>query len=212
MVHVTPPAPTPLSIRELLSLAISLRPQLPTLFTWADLKQYIHNGDLGALRRHPVLEDVYINRFNKLVKEEYGSTEAFLRVQLGWREGEGGVVAEERYWTREDEFNLRRNDWCYSIPLEIVDVAKLGLTGFTGQPPPPAPQLSGHGGGTEGPGREIEAFVLRTWKESEWETAWFCNPPHLQSVKGLAHFHVLARPKVEGAVPPVVENPIVQDA
>ncbi|GAA6034772.1 hypothetical protein JCM8097_001162 [Rhodosporidiobolus ruineniae] len=46
----------------------------------------------------------------------------------------------------------------------------------------------------EGPEREIKAFVEGRWPESEgWETAWFANPPSLQSVPGLAHFHVLAR-------------------
>ncbi|GAA5982760.1 hypothetical protein JCM11641_007779 [Rhodosporidiobolus odoratus] len=46
----------------------------------------------------------------------------------------------------------------------------------------------------EGPEREIEGFVKGRWKvEDGWETAWFANPPALQSVPGLAHFHVLAR-------------------
>lgn len=73
-----------------------------------------------------------------------------------------------------------------------------------------------------GPEKEIRAFVLRKWRVEEgWETAWcvahvapssvpaaleskqqtdsspqthrFANPPGLQSVPGLAHFHVLAR-------------------
>ncbi|GAA5874749.1 hypothetical protein JCM8547_005201 [Rhodosporidiobolus lusitaniae] len=49
-------------------------------------------------------------------------------------------------------------------------------------------------GGEEGPEREIEAFVKVRWREEDgWETAWFANPPSLQSVPGLAHFHVLAR-------------------
>ena len=26
-------------------------------------------------------------------------------------------------------------------------------------------------------GREIDSFVRRRWVESEWETAWFFNPP-----------------------------------
>jgi len=44
-------------------------------------------------------------------------------------------------------------------------------------------------------GAEVDAFVRRRWKESEWETAWFVNPPRLQSVPGLAHIHVFARHK-----------------
>ncbi|EJC98832.1 uncharacterized protein FOMMEDRAFT_95368 [Fomitiporia mediterranea MF3/22] len=42
---------------------------------------------------------------------------------------------------------------------------------------------------------EVQRFVARRWIEREWETAWFVNPPRLQSVKGLAHIHVFARKK-----------------
>ncbi|KZT67269.1 hypothetical protein DAEQUDRAFT_746211 [Daedalea quercina L-15889] len=42
---------------------------------------------------------------------------------------------------------------------------------------------------------EVDTFVRRLWKEAEWETAWFVNPPRLQSVPGLAHIHVFARRK-----------------
>ncbi|RDX53527.1 hypothetical protein OH76DRAFT_1227906 [Lentinus brumalis] len=44
-------------------------------------------------------------------------------------------------------------------------------------------------------GREIETFIKRRWIESGWETAWFVNPPRLQSVPGLSHIHVFARRK-----------------
>ncbi|KAF4617925.1 hypothetical protein D9613_005762 [Agrocybe pediades] len=44
-------------------------------------------------------------------------------------------------------------------------------------------------------GREVHRFVKNRWKESDWETAWFVNPPRLQSVPGLAHIHVFARHK-----------------
>ncbi|KAL4246574.1 Protein of unknown function DUF3605 [Abortiporus biennis] len=42
-------------------------------------------------------------------------------------------------------------------------------------------------------GEEIATFVKGRWNEREWETAWFVNPPRLQSVPGLAHIHVFAR-------------------
>ncbi|KAH8085412.1 hypothetical protein BXZ70DRAFT_900205 [Cristinia sonorae] len=45
-------------------------------------------------------------------------------------------------------------------------------------------------------GREIDLFIRRRWSEREWETAWFVNPPRLQSVPGLAHIHVFARHKL----------------
>ncbi|KAI6044869.1 hypothetical protein EDC04DRAFT_3137617, partial [Pisolithus marmoratus] len=44
-------------------------------------------------------------------------------------------------------------------------------------------------------GKEVDGFVKRRWRESEWETAWFVNPPRLQSIPELAHIHVLARKK-----------------
>jgi len=44
-------------------------------------------------------------------------------------------------------------------------------------------------------GREIDGFVKRRWVEREWETAWFVNPPRIQSVRGLAHIHVFAKKK-----------------
>lgn len=96
-----------------------------------------------------------------------------------------------------------------------------GLWGFTGslEPPPspstlPAclPALAEWGTTLEGlvrsprgtdeeealvrdAGKEIDIFVKRRWVEREWETAWFVNPPRLQSIPGLAHAHVFARHK-----------------
>lgn len=37
-------------------------------------------------------------------------------------------------------------------------------------------------------GRHVRAYVLKRWPEDQWETAWFCNPPHLRTVPGLSHF------------------------
>jgi len=42
---------------------------------------------------------------------------------------------------------------------------------------------------------EVQTYVKRTWIEKEWETAWFVNPPRLQSIPGLAHIHVFAKRK-----------------
>ncbi|PCH39885.1 hypothetical protein WOLCODRAFT_88342 [Wolfiporia cocos MD-104 SS10] len=47
----------------------------------------------------------------------------------------------------------------------------------------------------DGVGKEVDTFIRRRWIEEEWETAWFVNPPRLQSVPGLAHIHVFARHK-----------------
>lgn len=37
-------------------------------------------------------------------------------------------------------------------------------------------------------GRYIDAYVKKQWPEEKWETAYFCNPPHLRTVPGLSHF------------------------
>ncbi|KDN39466.1 hypothetical protein K437DRAFT_11422 [Tilletiaria anomala UBC 951] len=43
-------------------------------------------------------------------------------------------------------------------------------------------------------GRHVDSFVRRTWPPDQgWQTAWFCNPPHLRTVPGLSHFHVIVR-------------------
>lgn len=44
-------------------------------------------------------------------------------------------------------------------------------------------------------GRFINDYVVKNWNEEDWQTAWFCNPPHLRTVPGLSHFHVIARRK-----------------
>jgi len=48
-------------------------------------------------------------------------------------------------------------------------------------------------------GREVHRYVKNRWVEKEWETAWFVNPPRLQSVPGLDHIHVFARRKIDAA-------------
>ncbi len=42
--------------------------------------------------------------------------------------------------------------------------------------------------------REIVAFVEKHWDLDRCEVVFFANPPSLQSVPSLAHFHVLVRP------------------
>ncbi|BGP20304.1 hypothetical protein JCM10213_002067 [Rhodosporidiobolus nylandii] len=87
-------------------------------------------------------------------------------------------------------------------------VSRNGLSGLTGEAErrwrerqQKARGQDGEAGGAgaedeeeDGPEREVAAFVRSRWREEDgWETAWFANPPALQSVPGLAHFHVLAR-------------------
>ncbi|WWC59817.1 uncharacterized protein I303_102379 [Kwoniella dejecticola CBS 10117] len=47
---------------------------------------------------------------------------------------------------------------------------------------------------TEG-GQEVGKMVNAIWDKRGWECLWFVNPPRLQSVPGLSHFHVFARRK-----------------
>ncbi|KAH9983314.1 hypothetical protein BJV74DRAFT_850752 [Russula compacta] len=95
-----------------------------------------------------------------------------------------------------------------------------GFTGYTADSPPPSPSLLpaclpalSDWGVTEASlvrsprateeeetaireaGMEVHRFIITVWKEREWETAWFVNPPRLQSVPALAHIHVFARYK-----------------
>jgi len=105
-----------------------------------------------------------------------------------------------------------------SIAPRIAQDGLWGFTGTTSPPPSPSllpsclPALAEWGvtldkmivspKGTEEEerlvkeaGSEIDTFIRRRWNEEDWETAWFVNPPRLQSVPGLAHIHVFARYK-----------------
>jgi hypothetical protein len=122
-------------------------------------------------------------------------------------------------WTRQPIFHP-----AITLPSVSERVEADGLWGFTGlTSPPPSPSslaaslpaLADWGvpadysvnqsrGTTEEEelvkraGAGVHDFVRSKWPEDEWETAWFVNPPKLQSVRGLAHFHVFARSKADG--------------
>ncbi|WVQ69614.1 uncharacterized protein L199_007834 [Kwoniella botswanensis] len=44
-------------------------------------------------------------------------------------------------------------------------------------------------------GQEVQKMVEGLWDVRGWECLWFVNPPRIQSVPGLSHFHVFARRK-----------------
>ncbi|BGP27781.1 hypothetical protein Rt10032_c13g5125 [Rhodotorula toruloides] len=294
-------------IKAILQQATELTAELDPLFTWEELCEIVADR-LEVLKRHPRLEALYRDPFNPLVKSVYGSTEAYLRKQLGWgREPEKKEEEEREYWTRGGVTNVRLNDWPYAVPKDVrhyvvwvplplfhpalctprpsnlLDlpssspsqsgtstpsgpsrtnplarpfapplphepsicsalspsssrvgkasvaptkgtwdhVSRNGLGGLTGRAEEwwrarmrekerertereggmeegendqVGARRSGEYDESGGPEKEIRAFVLKRWKvEDGWETAWFANPPNLQSVPGLAHFHVLAR-------------------
>ncbi|KAI0270245.1 hypothetical protein BGY98DRAFT_923704 [Russula aff. rugulosa BPL654] len=106
------------------------------------------------------------------------------------------------------------------VKARLLQDGLWGFTGYTPNSPPPSPSLlpaclpalsdwciteeslMRTSRGTEEEeaavreaGLEVHKFVIATWKEREWETAWFVNPPRLQSVPALAHIHVFARHK-----------------
>ncbi|KAH6912569.1 hypothetical protein BKA70DRAFT_1370124 [Coprinopsis sp. MPI-PUGE-AT-0042] len=84
-------------------------------------------------------------------------------------------------------------------------VAQDGLCGFTGlSSPPPSPselpscistlsEWAEEADLVKRAGSAVAEFVEKRWKDDVWETAWFVNPPRLQSIPHLAHFHVFAR-------------------
>ncbi|GAA5985417.1 hypothetical protein JCM10908_006967 [Rhodotorula pacifica] len=322
-VHKVDPVPTDEEeIRKVLVEARRLAIELEPLYEWDDLCEIIQNCRLAELDRHPTLETLYAGTFNPLLKRHYGTTEAYLRLQLGWpaQEAKTEKQDEEEYWTRAGTTNVRRNDWPYAIPKDVQHwvvwvplplfhpllckpapstssasssvapsgtvtpsgpsrtnplavigetrsastfpeagqqppshslanrlaassktprgvtktlpvedasaiaptkgtwdwVSRNGLGGLTGAAAERFRARYGEGIGAvrdeedvaraaegdgyreeEGPEREIRAFVEKRWRVEEgWETAWFANPPGLQSVPGLAHFHVLARKSV----------------
>lgn len=86
---------------------------------------------LAELDRHPDLEALYAGTFNPLLKRHYGTTEAYLRRQLGWpaQEATDEKQDREQFWTRGATTNVRRNDWPYAIPKDVqsVPVASISL-------------------------------------------------------------------------------------
>ncbi|KAI6098221.1 hypothetical protein F5141DRAFT_1010962 [Pisolithus sp. B1] len=240
----------------------------PARFTWPQLKAFINSGDLGLLKRDKALQLRY-NACLADLKKKYGSTVNYLldhRLQWGKPDtlsllpseleepeetatnGSQASEAVPQYFTADMPFNsdlicIMRNDWPYSVPIEIehtviwsrvpifhsslipsaIDarIQQDGLWGFTGSNTPieDLPSLesclealadwgvtmesiirSPKGSHEEEEmvlhaGKEVDAFVRRRWQESKWETAWFVNPPRLQSIPGLAHIHVFARKK-----------------
>lgn len=76
-------------------------------------------------------------------------------------------------------------------------INNIGVYGFSGGPSSPSDPPPGQPGDVQ---YELARFVKNRWKEEEWETTWFMNPPRLQSVKLLPHYHVFARLKSPGEV------------
>ncbi|KAJ7256779.1 hypothetical protein B0H12DRAFT_1015657 [Mycena haematopus] len=167
--------------------------------------------DLSVPRELPILPADGPAYFSESTPPEYISI-----IQNDWPYSVPPEVEHTLIWTRIPIFHATL------IPESIRARVELdGLWGFTGNDsPPPSPSTlpaclpalaewgftldkmikSEKGTADEDElvrlaGVPVHNFVKNRWKEEEWETAWFVNPPRLQSVPGLAHVHVFARHK-----------------
>lgn len=95
------------------------------------------------------------------------------------------------------------NEWPYSVESNVQHVCVwTRLPVFhESQHPTEDEILNGYSGFSWTPHRdspasaELGRFVRRHWDVDRYECIWFANPPHLQSIKGVSHFHVLVREK-----------------
>ncbi|EJT99700.1 hypothetical protein DACRYDRAFT_117884 [Dacryopinax primogenitus] len=184
----------------------------PPMFTWEELMDIVDGGDLGLLKRQPALQRRY-DEWTKGMKARHGTIENFLiERRLRWNppliHPASPSFSPE---TPATHYRVVPNDWPYSVPTDVVhyvvwsavpligpgdltdDVERKGMWGFTGGAEHREGEDRQGFGGRSGEG--ITAFVKREWPEVEWETVWFMNPPKLQTVRGLVHFHVFVRPK-----------------
>jgi len=193
----------------------------PRLCNWDELKQIVDCGDLDKLLRHPKFQEEY-DAANLVLAKEHGSVVNFLtKIRLGWDMNQPIGPEARSYFTSDVPEGLVRvvfNDWPYSVPSgvshyvvwtrlslvhpdlvpsEVWDrVNNNGLWDFVGS------EMTPKYNGPDAPllkvaGWEMDTFVRNIWPESDWESAWFMNPTRIQSVPGLAHFHVFARRKSE---------------
>jgi len=191
----------------------------PPLFTWDELMDIAGGGDLGLLKRHPGLQQRYDGWTNG-IKARYGKMETFLlERRLRW--DPPPLLSTAHSFSPETpttHYRVIRNDWPYSVPIDVVhsvvwtavpligpgdlneEVEQKGMWGFTGGAHRRSRQLEDRRGFGGASGDGITAFVKREWPEKEWETAWFMNPLRLQSIRGLIHFHVFARPKTKNEI------------
>ncbi|KAJ7486183.1 hypothetical protein B0H11DRAFT_2017292 [Mycena galericulata] len=167
--------------------------------------------DLTVMRTLPPLPADAPAYFSESTPPQYISI-----IQNDWPYSVPPEVEHTLIWTRIPIFHP-------TIVAEAVRarIEQDGLWGFTGNTsPPPSPSnlpaclpalaewgmtldkmIKSEKGTAEedelvaAAGRPVHNFVKQRWVEAEWETAWFVNPPRLQSVPGLAHVHVFARHK-----------------
>ncbi|GJN94475.1 hypothetical protein Rhopal_007555-T1 [Rhodotorula paludigena] len=236
--EVHPPADADEQIAQLLQRSAELDATLPPIYTWDELCDIIAAVRLERLDRHPALEAFYRGEFMTLIRKLYGTSEAYLRKQLGWPRPDPREEGRKAYWEREDVTVVRRNDLPYGVPKDVIhyvvwvnlplfhphlctpaaSALSTPLASSSGTATPSGPshanplaqptsastlasKLVDGGAGAKGR-RQRVAPTKGTWDHvsenglggltGEAERR-FANPPYLQSVPGLAHFHVMAR-------------------
>lgn len=79
-----------------------------------------HCRRLERLDRHPTLEAFYRGEFMTLIRKLYGTSEAYLRKQLGWPRPDPREEGRKAYWEKEDVTVVRRNDLPYGVPKDVM--------------------------------------------------------------------------------------------
>jgi len=112
----------------------------PSRHTWDDLRSFMRTGDLGLLKRDPVLQKRY-SVWAEDIKKEHGTlTNYLINVRLGWgtppttNNSPGAILqplpgndfqktpTKLPYFTSQpspEDVTIIFNDWPYSIPIDI---------------------------------------------------------------------------------------------
>ncbi|PRP81017.1 hypothetical protein PROFUN_11169 [Planoprotostelium fungivorum] len=209
--------PTSLSVRSLATSIITEVPKPPQqdpLFSWEELLEIVKKGELNRLRRTDEATRYYL-QFVENIKSKYGSIERFvLDVKLEWN-----IPVDSMDITPSSQFSsighpsqskMMKNDFPYALPHDVehwVLWSRLpflppfrededehvtrsrsrGLSGITGTHVPEENHTAAAG--------EIRRFVSTQWPEESYTCAWLLNPPALQSVRGVSHFHMFVKRK-----------------
>ncbi|KAL7004739.1 hypothetical protein EMMF5_005753 [Cystobasidiomycetes sp. EMM_F5] len=118
--YVTPPTATVDDLLEIAHSLVSDTDNNPAMHTYEEFVQIIRSCRPELFERHPLVEELYTNRFRPALRQQYDSVESYLLDRLDWSRADvGQALATQRYFTRhiEPQFvRVRRNDWPYSVP------------------------------------------------------------------------------------------------
>ncbi|TIB75877.1 hypothetical protein E3Q23_02122 [Wallemia mellicola] len=176
------------------------------------------HSDLGKLRRHPDHQEAYDQWRSKIIAAHGSIPQYLLKERLGWVMSDQTppptpppqVANQPKYFTRDIPDKLHKllnNDWGYAVPHNVEHWVCLrrpigsriplihqdlytsdvgyqnalsnGLYGFTN-----SDNLDG--------AQEIQNWIIKKFGK-DTTAAYFLNPPHLQSVKEVQHFHIFVK-------------------